>query len=79
MKKIESTTEKLVEGVNYYTHQQTTWNGLVWTSYNASIGNSKVSCTSLEQLQDFISNYKFETEESRRLTAEAIKEFGTSA
>lgn len=79
MKKVQSNTEKLIEGVNYYTQTQTTWNGIVWTSFNASIGNSKFSCTSLEQLQEDIKNYKFETPESRLLTEKAVEAFGTNA
>lgn len=78
MKKVQSNTEKLIEGVNYYTLKQTTWNGIVWTSYNASVGNSKFSCTSLEQLQDKITNYKFETPKSRLLTEKAVEAFGTN-
>ena len=79
MKKVQSNTEKLIEGVNYYTKEMTTWNGVKWTSYNASIGNSSFSCTSLEQLKERIKTYKFETPESRLLTAKAIEAFGTSA
>ena len=79
IKKIQSTSEILVEGVNFYTCKQTAYNGVVWTSYNASIGNSHFSCLSLEQLQDCISNYVFETAESRLLMGRGIAEFGTSA
>ncbi|WP_435416304.1 hypothetical protein [Polaribacter aestuariivivens] len=79
MKPITSTSEKLVEGVNYYTRKETTWNGIEWISYNAKIGNSRLSCTSLEDLQYRISNYKFETAESRLLMERAVASFGTNA
>lgn len=79
MKKVQSNTEKLIEGVNYYTHPQKTWNGIVWTSYNASIGNSHFSCTSLKELEDSIRSYKFKTKESRLLTEKAVEAFGTNA
>ena len=79
MKAIESTTEKLELGVNYYENQQETWNGIKWTSYNAKIGNSSFMCTSFEQLQETISNYKFQTEADRVLLGRAIEQFGTSA
>lgn len=79
MKKIESNNEKLIEGVNYFTKQMTTWNNIVWTSFNASIGNTKFQCTSLEQLEQSIKSYKFETEKDRKLTIKAVAEFGTNA
>lgn len=79
MKKIQSNTEELIEGVNYFTRTQKTWNGVVWTSFNALIGNSKLSCTSLEQLKERVRNYKFETPQSRVLTAKAVEAFGTNA
>ena len=79
IKKIQSRSENLVEGVNFYTCKQTAWNGVVWTSFNASIGNSHFSCISLGQLQNCISNYVFETPESRLSIERAIAEFGTSA
>lgn len=79
MKKLTSTTEELIENVNYKICKQTTFRGVVWYSYNASIGSTSFSCLSLEQLKEKISNYKFKTTESRLLTEKAVNAFGTNA
>lgn len=79
MKAITSASEKLEEGVNFFTHEQTSWNGIKWTSYNATIGAMKVSCPSLESLQNAVDSHDFGYVVDRELRARAIEQFGTNA
>ena len=74
LKKITSNHEKLIIGINYKTIIDEFKN----LRYIAKIGNSTVSLFFLEELQEFVLKYRFETEKDRLLKQQAIKEFGTN-
>jgi len=79
MKTISSNNETLKEGVNYRTFPQEKYESPTITCYTAKIGNqygvSEYYCNSLQELQQCVKRYRFETKQSVQLTDNAAKEF----